>query len=163
VRYGNVIGSRGSVVPLFREKRKSGVIPITDPRLTRFWLTLEDGCAFVERSLGMMRGGEVFIPKIASMRMTDLATAMAPECRQEIIGIRPGEKLHEILMPRDEARHALEFEDLYIIRPPMHMWDYDDSPVYGNATGSSVSEDFEYASDTNDRWISAEQLRALAG
>jgi UDP-N-acetylglucosamine 4,6-dehydratase/5-epimerase len=162
VRYGNVIGSRGSVVPLFREKRKSGVIPITDPRMTRFWLTLDYGCSFVERCLGMMRGGEVFIPKIASMRVADLATAVAPECRQEIIGIRAGEKLHEVLMPRDEARHALEFDDFYIIRPPMHLWDYDESAVYGDATGSAVCENFEYASDNNDRWISIEQLRAFA-
>jgi UDP-N-acetylglucosamine 4,6-dehydratase/5-epimerase len=110
-----------------------------------------------------MRGGEVFIPKIASMRLADLATALAPECRQEMIGIRAGEKLHEVLMPRDEARHALEFDDFYVIRPPMHLWDYDDSAVYGGAKGTMVRDNFEYASDNNDRWISIEQLRAFVG
>ena len=124
VRYGNVIGSRGSVVPFFKERAKDGKLPITDPRMTRFWIRLEDGAGFVQRCLRIMRGGEIFIPKIPSMRITDLASAIGPDCKQETIGIRPGEKLHELLITRDDARHTLEFDDHYIIQPGIHMWDY---------------------------------------
>jgi UDP-N-acetylglucosamine 4,6-dehydratase len=113
VRYGNVIGSRGSVIPFFKERAKLGKLPITDPRMTRFWIKLEDGASLVDRCLQVMRGGEIFIPKIPSMRITESASAIDPDCEQETIGIRPGEKLHELLITRDDARHTLEFKDLY--------------------------------------------------
>ena len=153
VRYGNVIGSRGSVVPFFKERVKEGKLPITDPRMTRFWIRLEDGARFVEQCLQVMRGGEIFIPKIPSMRITDLATAIGPDCKQETVGIRPGEKLHELLVTRDDARHTLEFNDFYIIQPDIHMWDYDNSAVYGKERGTPVATDFEYASDSNTQWL----------
>src|SRR4030042_5907350 len=110
VRYGNVVGSRGGVIPFFLEKRKTGVLPITDPRMTRFWITLDQGVNFVLESLGRMVGGELFVPKLPSMNIMDLAKAIAPECKTKIIGIRPGEKLHEIMIPRDDARKTIEFE-----------------------------------------------------
>jgi UDP-N-acetylglucosamine 4,6-dehydratase/5-epimerase len=161
VRYGNVIGSRGSVVPFFKERVKNGKLPITDPRMTRFWIRLEDGARFVEQCLQVMRGGEIFIPKIPSMRITDLATAIGPDCKQETVGIRPGEKLHELLVTRDDARRTLEFNDFYIIQPDIHMWDYDDSAVYGKESGRPVSADFEYASDSNTRWLDSAQLKSV--
>lgn len=161
VRYGNVIGSRGSVIPFFKEKRTEGTLPITDPRMTRFWLTLSEGSQFVAKCLKLMRGGETFIPKIPSMRIPDLATAIAPECKQKIVGIRPGEKLHEMMIPRDEARHTLEFRDFYVIFPDFSQWGYDFSPVYGREKGAPVADDFEYVSDTNPTWFSVEQLRQV--
>ena len=161
VRYGNVIGSRGSVIPFFKERAKLGKLPITDPRMTRFWIRLEDGASFVERCLHVMRGGEIFIPKIPSMRITDLASAIDPDCKQETIGIRPGEKLHELLITRDDARHTLEFNDLYVIQPGIHMWDYVDSAVYGDERGRPVPADFEYASDSNTQWLDSKQLKAV--
>lgn len=163
VRYGNVIGSRGSVVPFFRERSKTGKLPITDPRMTRFWLTLEQGCRFVSRSLQFMRGGEIFIPKIPSMRIPDLATAVCDKCEQEVVGIRPGEKLHEIMITRDDARHAIEFGDYYIIQPDQAAWGFDNNPVYGGETGKPVPADFEYSSDSNTQWLNAEQLRTIIG
>lgn len=157
VRYGNVIGSRGSVIPFFKERRDTGTLPITDPRMTRFWITLDQGTRFVARCLGIMKGGETFVSKIPSMRITDLATAMAPECKQEIIGIRPGEKLHEVMVPDEEARRTLEFKDFFIIQgdaiPQMDL-----GRVYGSETGRPVAEDFRYASDTNTDWMSIEDL-----
>jgi UDP-N-acetylglucosamine 4,6-dehydratase len=161
VRYGNVIGSRGSVVPFFKERAKSGKLPITDPRMTRFWIKLEDGAIFVERCLQLMRGGEIFVPKIPSMRITDLASAIDPHCEQKTVGIRPGEKLHELLLTRDDARQTLEFKDLYVIQPGIHMWDYDDSHVYDGEQGRPVSAEFEYASNTNTRWLNSDQLKAV--
>jgi UDP-N-acetylglucosamine 4,6-dehydratase len=161
VRYGNVIGSRGSVIPFFKERRKTGSLPITDPRMTRFWITLDEGSRFVAHCLGIMRGGETFIPKIPSMRITDLASAIAPECAQTIVGIRPGEKLHEMMIPRDEARHTLEFKRFYVIYPDLTLWGYDSSPIYGGETGRPVAEEFEYVSDTNPHWFNIEQLRAV--
>jgi UDP-N-acetylglucosamine 4,6-dehydratase/5-epimerase len=161
VRYGNVIGSRGSVVPFFKDRAKLGKLPITDPRMTRFWIRLEDGASFVERCLQIMRGGEIFIPKIPSMRITDLATAIDPDCQQETIGIRPGEKLHELLITRDDARHTLEFKDHYVIQPGIHMWDYVDSAVYGDERGRPVAADFEYTSDSNTQWLDSKQLKAV--
>lgn len=161
VRYGNVIGSRGSVIPFFKDKRAGGTLPITDPRMTRFWITLGEGSNFVARCLTMMRGGETFIPKIPSMRITDLATAIGPECEQKVVGIRPGEKLHEMMIPRDEARHTLEFKNLYVIYPDLSLWGYDRSPVYGSETGKPVAEDFEYVSDTNTSWFDVDQLRSV--
>ncbi|MCC6779470.1 MAG: UDP-N-acetylglucosamine 4,6-dehydratase (inverting) [Hyphomicrobiales bacterium] len=161
VRYGNVIGSRGSVVPFFKKASKTGRLPITDPRMTRFWIRIEDGATFVIRTLGMMRGGEIFIPKLASMRITDLATAVCVDCRQETIGIRPGEKLHELLITRDDARHTLEFNSFYVIQPAVHLWDYSEQRDYGGEQGSQVAGDFEYASNSNNRWLDAAQLRAI--
>src|SRR5262249_21919998 len=117
VRYGNVVGSRGSVIPLSAAKRRTAVLPITHPHMTRFWITLQQGVDFVIDCLQRMHGGELFVPKIPSMNIMDLAAAMAPECRTEIVGIRPGEKLHEVMVPEDEARHTIELEDRYVILP----------------------------------------------
>jgi UDP-N-acetylglucosamine 4,6-dehydratase len=161
VRYGNVIVSRGSVVPFFKERSKSGKLPITDPRMTRFWIRIEEGAAFVERALGMMRGGEIFIPKIPSMRITDLATAVCDKCEQVTIGIRPGEKLHELLITRDDARHTLEFGNFFVIRPAISFWDTGAHAEYGGEKGRPVAHDFEYASNSNDRWLDAKQLKAV--
>jgi UDP-N-acetylglucosamine 4,6-dehydratase/5-epimerase len=160
VRYGNVIGSRGSVVPFFKERAKTGKLPITDPKMTRFWIKLDDGASFVQRCIGMMRGGEIFIPKIPSMRITDLAAAIGPECKQETIGIRPGEKLHELLLTRDDARHTLEYKDFYVIQPSVHMWNYADSATYGDELGRLVPADFEYASNNNPQWLDSKQLKS---
>jgi UDP-N-acetylglucosamine 4,6-dehydratase len=161
VRYGNVVGSRGSVVPFFRERRVTGKLPITDARMTRFWITIEQGVSFVERCLGMMRGGEVFVPRIPSMRVVDLATAMAPECEHEFIGIRPGEKLHEIMVPEDEARQTYEFERFFIIQPSISNFKIEQRLVYDGETGKPVNESFRYASDTNDQWLSADELLGM--
>ncbi len=163
VRYGNVIGSRGSVVPFFKKYRDSGrKLPITDPEMTRFWIQLPDGAAFVDRCVGLMRGGEIFIPKIPSMKITDLARAISADSEHEIVGIRPGEKLHELLLTRDDARNTIEFGDYYIITPGIHMWDPAAmSAVYGGEQGKPVAPDFEYASNTNDHWFNIEQLRAV--
>ncbi len=159
IRYGNVVGSRGSVIPFFKKTKKTGKLPITDPRMTRFWLTLEEGAAFVDKCLNLMKGGEIFIPKIPSMKITDLATAVAPECKQEIIGIRPGEKLHEIMIPSDEARNTLEYSDFYVIQPSYYNWNDKNLKIYNNEKGRSVTEDFSYTSDNNPEWFSADQLR----
>jgi len=156
VRYGNVVGSRGSVVPIFMEKRKRGKITITDPRMTRFWITLEQGVRFVIRALEQMHGGEIFIPKIPSMKLLDMAQAVAPECEIECIGIRPGEKLHEVLLSEDESRNARETEDMFVIQPAHSWWRKDN---WKNAR--AVPEDFRYASDTNSHWLTAEDLYAL--
>ncbi len=161
VRYGNVLGSRGSVVPFFQQCRTKGRIPITDPNMTRFWIRLDDGAAFVGRCLDLITGGEIFVPKIPSMRIVDLAEAIAPGCEQDIVGIRPGEKVHELLITRDDARLTLEFDDYFIIKPGIHMWNPAESEVYGGQRGRTVSADFEYASNSNDRWITVPQLREL--
>lgn len=161
VRYGNVVGSRGSVIPFFLKRRKTGTLPVTDPRMTRFWITLEQGVDFVLENLARMRGGEIFVPKIPSMKVMDLAKAIAPECDIEIVGIRPGEKLHEVMIPRDDARNALEYEDYYAILPAFHDWDSD---AYHKRNGGTWCEDgFKYSSDTNDQWLSAEEMRAMIG
>ncbi|MDR3400885.1 MAG: UDP-N-acetylglucosamine 4,6-dehydratase (inverting) [Chthoniobacter sp.] len=157
VRYGNVVGSRGSVIPLFRDQRKTGKITLTDPRMTRFWLTLEQGVRFVINCIEKMHGGEVFIPKIPSMKMSDLVTAMAPDCQIEAIGIRPGEKLHESLLGEDEARSTLEFDDLFVIEPLHPWWD---KPWEG---GKRLPDGFHYASDNNTQWLTVDQLKELAG
>ncbi|MEH6632282.1 MAG: UDP-N-acetylglucosamine 4,6-dehydratase (inverting) [Halopseudomonas aestusnigri] len=161
VRYGNVVGSRGSVIPFYKEVMKTGKLPITDVRMTRFWLTLEEGAAFVEKSIELMRGGEVFIPKIPSMKITDLATAIAPECEHEIIGIRPGEKLHEIMVPSDEARNTREYNNFYIIQPADFNWRHPNTNTYDGEVGRAVAEDFAYTSDNNTDWYDAEQLRKV--
>ncbi|HZO91662.1 MAG TPA: UDP-N-acetylglucosamine 4,6-dehydratase (inverting) [Chthonomonadaceae bacterium] len=159
VRYGNVLGSRGSVLPLFLKQRQTGVITLTDPRMTRFWITLEQGARFVLKALETMHGGELYVPKIPSMTMRDMACAVAPECRQEIIGIRPGEKLHEVMIPEDEAHRTLDCGDYYVLQPACGWWSVDWAQRHG---GQPVPEDFRYASDTNDHWLSIEELRRLA-
>ncbi|HML53887.1 MAG TPA: UDP-N-acetylglucosamine 4,6-dehydratase (inverting) [Solidesulfovibrio magneticus] len=157
VRYGNVVGSRGSVVPLFLKMRPKGVLTITDPRMTRFWITLEQSVRFVISCLANMGGGEVFVPKLPSMSILDLAQGLAPECRTEVIGIRPGEKLHELLISRDEARNTLEQGDRFLIRPP---FEYFASPTKAPA-GTAVPEDFEYSSGSNAWKLRYEELAEL--
>ncbi|MDD3052317.1 MAG: UDP-N-acetylglucosamine 4,6-dehydratase (inverting) [Candidatus Cloacimonetes bacterium] len=156
VRYGNVIGSRGSVIPLFKEQKKKGVLTITDERMTRFWLTLDQGVNFVLNSIERMQGGEIFIPKIPSMRMTNLADAIAPEAKKEIVGIRPGEKLHEIMITEDEARHAKEFSDYFAIEPEFPFWDKEKY-----VDGESLPDGYRYSSDINDKWLSKEELKKM--
>ena len=162
VRYGNVVGSRGSVIPFFRKCIAEGKpIPITDERMTRFWITLEDGTKFVTKCLQMMRGGEVFISKIPSMKVTDLAEAVAPGYETKVVGIRPGEKLHECMVPMAEARRTLEYDNMFIIQPEATSWGYDESADYGCGIGRKVDESFEYSSDNNKQWVTSEQLRAM--
>jgi UDP-N-acetylglucosamine 4,6-dehydratase len=161
VRYGNIANSRGSVLPYFLSLRASGVLPITDVRMTRFWITLEQGVEFVLKSLERMRGGEVFVPKIPSVRITDLARAIAPECKTKIVGIRPGEKLHEVMIPEDDARHTVEHGDYYTILPAFHAWDVR-SYVAENG-GKPCADGFCYRSDTNTQWLSTEELRTMVG
>ncbi len=155
-RYGNVVGSRGSVIPIFLEQRKRGRITVTDPRMTRFWLTLDQGVRLVVRCIEQMHGGEIFVPKIPSMRIMDLAETIAPDCAIECIGIRPGEKLHEVLVSEDEARNTLETEDMYIIQPAHSWWRREN---WVNAT--PLPEGFRYASDNNEAWLTARDLRNL--
>lgn len=156
VRYGNVVGSRGSVIPLFRNQRETGRLTITDSRMTRFWITLPQGIRFVLSSIQWMHGGEVFVPKLPSMKVTDVARALAPDCEIEMIGIRPGEKLHEAMISEDEARHTLEFEDRFIIEP-LHPW-WSDGHAGG---GARVHDGFAYVSNENDHWLSVEELRNM--
>jgi UDP-N-acetylglucosamine 4,6-dehydratase/5-epimerase len=155
VRYGNVVGSRGSVVPYFRQLAASGVLPITDERMTRFWITLDQGVRFVLASLERMHGGELFVPKIPSMRVVDLARAMAPEARLEIVGIRPGEKLHEEMISRSDARSTVDAGDHYVIQPELDFWPSD------RTHGTPMPDGFSFASDTNDRWLSVDELRDM--
>jgi UDP-N-acetylglucosamine 4,6-dehydratase len=159
VRYGNVMGSRGSVIPLFLKLRSNGVLPITDKRMTRFWITLDRGVEFVLQSLDRMAGGEIFAPKIPSMRLVDLAHALAPDCRLEEIGIRAGEKLHEVIVGEDDARNTLEYDDYYAILPAFHQWDAEDNLKRNG--GKRCADGFSYASDTNTEWLSVEDLRAM--
>jgi UDP-N-acetylglucosamine 4,6-dehydratase len=155
-RYGNVVGSRGSVIPMFLEQRKCGKITVTDPRMTRFWLTLEYGARFVVRCIEQMHGGEIFVPKIPSMRLAEIAEAVAPDCEVEYIGIRPGEKLHEVLVSEDEARNTLELEDMYVIQPSHSWWRRD------NWNGARALPDgFRYTSDSNPSWLTFEELHEL--
>jgi UDP-N-acetylglucosamine 4,6-dehydratase len=161
VRYGNVVGSRGSVVPLFQGLRASGVLPITDPRMTRFWLTLDQAGQFVLDSLEQMRGGEVFVPKIPSVRIVDLARAMAPECQTRIVGIRPGEKLHEVLLIEDESRQTLEYARHYAVFPQHDMWRLQEAML--RTQGCPCQDGFRYASDTNPAWLGVDDLRQLLG
>ena len=158
VRYGNVVGSRGSVIPLFKEQRKNGKITITDRRMTRFWITLEQGVRFVIRCIEQMQGGEVFVPKIPSMRIMDLAEAVAPGCEIEFIGIRPGEKLHEVLISKDEARYTLDLGDMFVIQPVHPWWE----PANWSH-GKPLPDGFEYSSDKNAEWLTAKQLRQMIG
>jgi UDP-N-acetylglucosamine 4,6-dehydratase len=158
VRYGNVVGSRGSVIPLFLEQRKTGRITVTDPRMTRFWITLDQAVRFVIKCIEHMQGGEVFIPKIPSMTIMDLVKAIAPECHVESIGIRPGEKLHEVLLAEDEARQSLELDDMFVIEPMHSFWQ--------NGTWQTsrrLQNGFRYSSDSNTQWLTVDELRKLVG
>lgn len=153
VRYGNVVGSRGSVIPLFKQQMQKGTITITDKRMARFWITLEQGVEFVIKCIGMMHGGEVFIPKIPSMKITDLAKAIAPECKVKVIGIRPGEKINECLLTEDEARHSIESDGFFVIKPEHHWW-----KIRNWKDGSSLPDGFRYSSDRNDTWLTKNDL-----
>ena len=165
VRYGNVVGSRGSVVPLFQKLVADGVteLPITDPRMTRFWITLQEGVDFVLRAFERMYGGELFVPKIPSARITDLAEALGPGLPQRMIGIRPGEKLHEMMISRDDSLHTLEFQDHYVITPSIRFVEGSDFASNGRGEqGSPVTEGFKYVSDSNPQFLSVEEIRALS-
>jgi UDP-N-acetylglucosamine 4,6-dehydratase/5-epimerase len=155
-RYGNVVGSRGSVIPVFMEQRKRGKITITDSRMTRFWLTLEHGVRFVVGCIEQMHGGEIFVPKIPSMRLTDMAETIAPGCEVECIGIRPGEKLHEVLVSEDEARNTVELDDMYVIQPAHPWWSGQNWK-----DGQPLPDGFRYGSDSNARWLTSEELQGL--
>lgn len=160
VRYGNVAGSRGSVVPFFRKLIEEGTdhLPITDLRMTRFWITLGHGIDFVSSSLAMMRGGEIFVPKIPSVRITDLAQCLAPETPVRVVGIRPGEKLHEVMITEDDSRQTLELEDRYVIEPVFAWWQRD---RYLEGGAKLVQDGFRYASDTNADWLEGEALSKM--
>jgi UDP-N-acetylglucosamine 4,6-dehydratase len=160
VRYGNVVGSRGSVVPFFRRLIKEGAdsLPITDPRMTRFWITIEQGVNFVLSSLEMMQGGEIFVPKIPSTKITELANAMAPGMAHTIVGIRPGEKLHEVMITEDDARVTLEMNDRYLIQPWFKSWE---NANYAAAGAKPVPDGFRYASDTNPVWLEDSEISAM--
>jgi UDP-N-acetylglucosamine 4,6-dehydratase len=155
-RYGNVVGSRGSVIPVFLEQRKRGKITVTDSRMTRFWLTLGQGVRFVVGCIERMHGGEIFVPKIPSMRLTDMAETIAPGCEVECIGIRPGEKLHEVLVSEDEARNTLEVDNMYVIQPAHPWWSQKN---WNDA--KPLPDGFRYGSDSNEHWLSSEELQAL--
>ncbi|OGZ18326.1 MAG: UDP-N-acetylglucosamine 4,6-dehydratase (inverting) [Candidatus Nealsonbacteria bacterium RBG_13_38_11] len=156
VRYGNVIASSGSVIPLFKGQKEKGEITITDEKMTRFLITLEQGIHFVIKSIEFMKGGEIFIPKIPSMKIVDLAEVIAPEAKKKIIGIRPGEKLHEILLTKEEAKHAKEFDEYFIIEPEFHFWK--ESNLDG---GKALAERFEYTSKINDKWMTKEEMENI--
>jgi UDP-N-acetylglucosamine 4,6-dehydratase len=160
VRYGNVVGSRGSVIPFFQKLITDGAdhLPITDPRMTRFWITLPQGVDFVLNSLGRMRGGEIFVPKIPSMRVTDLATSLAPHLPQRVIGIRPGEKLHEVMITEDDARNTVELKDCYIIQPVFAFWE---AAPLAEQGARVVPETFRYSSDCNTDWLDEAQLKEM--
>ena len=159
VRYGNVVGSRGSVIPFFLKQKQNGVLPITDFRMTRFWITLEEGVRLVLIALDKMVGGELYIPKIPSMKILDLAKTIGPECKLKEIGIRPGEKLHEIMIPYDEARNTLEYDNYYVIQPTVNWWD-DDAYLHKNG-GVPCPKEFVYSSDKNEKWLSGEDLNKI--
>jgi UDP-N-acetylglucosamine 4,6-dehydratase len=155
VRYGNVVGSRGSVVPLFLKQRSSGKVTVTDERMTRFWLSLEQGVHFVIRCIEQMEGGEVFVPKIPSTKVVDLARAIAPDARLEIIGIRPGEKLHEVLISEDEARTTIELDTMYVVQPAEALW-------FGyawNKKGRPLPDGYHFSSDNNTQWLDVEGIK----
>lgn len=159
VRYGNVWGSNGSVVPFFQKMAKTGELPITDPQMTRFIITLQDAVNLVVKAFMRMEGGEVFVPKIPSTRILDIATAVDSSCRTKVIGIRPGEKLHECMIPADEARHTMEFDDHYVIQPSFRSWS-NTEPAYAHE-GKMCEEGFSYSSDNNTDWLSVEQLQTM--
>ncbi len=155
-RYGNVLGSRGSVIPVFLEQRKNGGITVTDPRMTRFWLTLENGVKFVIRCIDLMQGGEIFVPKIPSMKIMDIAKALAPQSQLKFVGIRPGEKIHEVLVSEDEARHTVELEHMYVVKPF-----HNGLGTENWLAGQPLPDGFRYTSDTNKDWLTENELQAL--
>jgi UDP-N-acetylglucosamine 4,6-dehydratase len=157
VRYGNVAGSRGSVIPFFVKKRAEGVLPVTHPDMTRFWITLSHGVDFVLKSLEKMTGGETFVPKIPSMGIMDLAGFIAPDCPTKIVGIRQGEKIHETLISRDEARNTLESEDYYLIKSDNQFF----KSCIDESAFKPVADDFEYSSNTNHKWVTKEQVEKM--
>lgn len=165
VRYGNVVGSRGSVVPYYEKLLKEGVseLPITHVEMTRFWITLDEGIAFVDKSFRRMRGGEIFVPKIPSVKITDLAYAMSGNEQFDVIGIRPGEKLHEVMVPEEVAHHSLEFHDHYVITPPIIFFDKDINYAENKLgeTGEPVDDKFEYNSGTNPHFLSHDEIIRL--
>ena len=160
VRYGNVVGSRGSVLPLFRKliAGRADHLPITDERMTRFWITLQQGVDFVVSAISIMRGGEIFVPKIPSTKITDIAAAMAPHLPIRMIGVRPGEKLHEVMVTEDDSRLTLELKDRYVIEPAFSFWT---RSAYIGLGAVPVSDGFRYASDTNDQWLTGDALIRL--
>jgi len=155
-RYGNVVGSSGSVVPLFKNQSTTGKITITDENMTRFWITLEQGVEFVIASIEKMDGGEIFVPKIPSMKIMDLANLIAPDAKKEIVGIRPGEKVHEDLITKEEARHAKEYSDYFVIEPEFSFWKHKEEKG-----GKPLPEGFRYTSDTNSQWLTEEELKKI--
>ncbi len=157
VRYGNVIGSRGSVIPLFATQRASGTVTVTDPGMTRFWIRLEQGVTFAIRCAEIMGGGEIYVPKIPSMRILDLVEAVAPGCKVEFIGMRPGEKLHEVLIAEEECRQVVEFEDMFVLDPIYPSWAY-----RGREGGKRAGAGFRYSSDSNTWWLSPAEMSELA-
>lgn len=156
VRYGNVLGSRGSVIPVFREQAATGRVTVTDERMTRFWIHLDAAVDLVLHALEHAVGGEIFVPKLPSMRIVDLAVAIAPGAEIDVVGIRPGEKLHETLLTVDEARHTIDTGDHYVVTPEHSFWSTD-----GMVDGKPVDDGFEYSSGSNDRWLDVDELRAL--
>lgn len=156
VRYGNVAGSRGSVIPLFLEQKKKGLLTITDKEMTRFWITLEQGVELVINCFENMKGGEVFVPKIPSMKIIDLAKTIAPDAQIKITGIRPGEKINEVLLSEEETRHSREFEKYFIIEPEYAFWKENNFQE-----GRPLSNNLRYTSDTNDKWISQEEMKEI--
>lgn len=157
VRYGNVVGSRGSVVPLFIKQRETGEVTLTDERMTRFWISLDQGVRFVIRCIEEMHGGEVFVPKIPSMKMLDLAEAIAPQVKVRIIGIRPGEKLHEVLISEDEARTTVELEDMYVVQPAAALW----FGHFWDDIGQPLPDGYHYASDNNSEWLTSQEIQKM--
>ena len=155
-RYGNVVGSRGSIVPLFIKQKATGTITVTDKRMTRFWITLDQGVEFVIKSIEMMHGGEIFVPRVPSMRIVDLAKTITPNSKIKYIGIRPGEKIHECLITENEARHAVEYSDFFVIIPDHPWWSYENY-----RDGRKLSEDFRYTSDSNEHWLTKKQLEKM--
>jgi len=158
VRYGNVIGSRGSVIPFFLERRESGELPVTDEKMTRFWITIERAASFVLQSLERMKGGEIFVPKLPSMKVMDVAKTLAPNCQIKIVGIRPGEKIHEVLITEDEARRTLELDDGFVVHPCSAGNSKMPAP---NPDAQRVPEDFRYSSDGTDWWLSPDELAQM--
>ena len=155
VRYGNVLKSRGSVIPLFMEQRNTGIVTVTDRRMTRFWVALESGVNFVIKCIEKMHGGEIFVPKVPSMRILDVVKTIAPTCKIKFIGIRPGEKIHECLLTEDESRHSIEINDFFIIEPEHIWWNRNKLTQHGK----QLPEGFRYTSDKNDTWITSTDLK----
>lgn len=158
VRYGNVVGSRGSVVPIFRQQAKNGEVTITDERMTRFWITLDQAVRFVRTSIEMMQGGEIFIPKLPSMKIPDLARVLAPSAKVKVLGIQPGEKLHEVMITEDESRHTIELEDRFVVEPEFPWWS---TTALEYSGGKRLADGFRYASNNNTDWLDEKRLKDM--